>query len=169
MSEVVLFWTIAAIAVPAALMMVLSKNPIHSALWLIVNFLAVTVLFLMLNAQFVAFVHLIVYAGAIMILFLFVIMLLNLAGGIEDDKDPLRAQVWLAPLLAAALLIEAAVILRSGVFHLPSGQPMLEPAFGEVYPVGLLLFTKYLLPFEVTSVLLLVGMVGAIVLAKRRF
>jgi len=167
-AELVLYIILAAVAVPSAILMVVVKNPVHSALWLVVNFFAVAMLFLVLNAEFLAFVQVLIYAGAIMVLFLFVIMLLNLTGEIERLPDPLKGQTWVAPLLAAVFFVETIAIVRSGVFGGPvAARP--PQGFGGAYPLGQVLFTKYLFPFEVTSIVLLIGMVGAIVLAKRRY
>jgi len=167
MAELIVFWIMAALAVPAAMLMISVKNPVHSALYLVVVLFAVAMLFLSLGAQFVAFVQILVYAGAIMVLFLFVIMLLNLTGDIDLLEDRLKVQMWAAPVLAAVLLAMTLGILRSGVFTVqPSSRP--DAAFGRTYEVARLLFTKYLFPFELTSVLLLIGMVGAVVLAKRK-
>lgn len=160
--ELVVFLVTAAIAVVAALAMVASRNAVHSALFLIVNFGAIAVLFLLLSAPFIAVVQVTVYAGAIMVLFVFVILLLGAerSGAVSHR---LRWQRPVALLLSLVLLIEAMVVVGvKGSF------PQAVARLGAPYQVGQLLFTDYLLPFEIASVLLLIAMVGAVVLTKRR-
>lgn len=161
--ELILFAVLATIAVVAALGMLLSANAVHSALYLIVNFGAVAVMYLLLQAPFIALAQVTVYAGAIMVLFLFVIMLL----GAERLRRPsgLRWQQRLAVALGAALLIEAGYLLLARGLG-GAEWPALGADYGGPQQVGEELFSRYLLPFEVTSVLLLVGMIGAIVLAR---
>jgi NADH-quinone oxidoreductase subunit J len=160
--ELVLFMILAVVAVAAALGMLLSENAVYSALYLVVNFGTVAAFFLLLGAPFIALAQATVYAGAIMVLFLFVIMLLG--------AERLRHQsklAWQAPLavtLGGVLLIEAGYILV--VRGLGGPPPAEAPALGGPHAIGFELFTTYLLPFEVTSVLLLVGMIGAIVLTR---
>jgi len=162
--ELILFIILALVAIAAGIGMVLSRNTVYSALFLILNFVTVAVFYLMLNAAFLAMAQITVYAGAIMVLFLFVIMLL----GAESlpGKDELSWQKPLAIGLGIVLLVEAAYILisRSGI--LPATQTAAEN-FGSPEAIGLVLFNEYLLPFEVTSVLLLVAMIGAVVLSRR--
>ena len=166
--ELFLFLALATIAVAAALAMVASDNAIYSALFLVLNLAVVSVFYLVLNAPFIAMVQLTVYAGAIMVLFIFVIMLL----GAERLKGGNRRSPWQQPaavLLGLALLAVAAVglVARGGVGPLPEVLPKeVVEAFGSPLELGKQLFTTYLFPFEVTSVLLLVAMVGAIVLTK---
>ena len=167
-ADFVLFLILAGVSVMAAAGMLLSTNPVHSALFLIVNFGTVSVLYLVLSAPFIAMVQVTVYAGAIMVLFLFVIMLL----GIERlrHSSALRWQTPVAVGLGLLLLIEAAYVLfvRSGPGAGLAPGPLAASAetFGSPQNVGEVLFNQYLLPFEVTSVLLLVAMVGAIVLSR---
>ncbi len=162
-SDLVLFLSIAVIAVAAAGSMLLSRNTVYSALFLVLNFVAVAVLYLLLNAAFIALVQITVYAGAIMVLFLFVIMLLG-AEWVEA-KPSLTWQGPVAGLLALALVIELmAVALRAGGFT--QVLQVVGESFGSPRAVGELLFSQYLIPFEITSVLLLVAMVGAIVIAR---
>jgi NADH-quinone oxidoreductase subunit J len=162
-----LFLTLAMIAVAAALGMLFSRNAVYAALFLVLNFGTVAVLYLLLGAPFIAMAQITVYAGAIMVLFLFVIMLLG-AEKIAHDSS----QVWqriLAGTLAVALIAEAVVVLTRN--HLvPAALPAADPAFGSPQAIGTALFglnSPYLLPFEITSVLLLAAMVGAIVLTKK--
>jgi len=164
-----LFAILATVAIVAALGVVLNRNPLHSALFLVVNFFSLAVMYLMLNAEFLAVVQVIVYAGAIMVLFLFVIMLLNVRGE-EHLHDRLRKQKPLAVLFSLALLLETVLVLRSNFITGVPGEfpPERVNEIGQVQAIGGVLFTDYLFPFEVTSVLLLVAIVGAIYLAKRR-
>jgi NADH-quinone oxidoreductase subunit J len=160
--ELILFLILAVVAVAAALGMLLSENAVYSALFLVVNFGVVAAFFLLLGAPFIALAQATVYAGAIMVLFLFVIMLL----GAERLSHTSRL-AWQAPLaitLGVVLLIEAGYILV--VRGLGGPPPAGAPARGGPQAIGVELFTTYLVPFEVTSVLLLVGMVGAIVLTR---
>jgi NADH-quinone oxidoreductase subunit J len=164
-SDLILFIPLALVAVASAVGMLLSKSAVYSALNLIINFATVAVLYLMLGAPFIALTQITVYAGAIMVLFLFVIMLLG--------AEQLRAHTtlaWQQPvalILAAILMVEAVYVLfiRPGVLPQASAA---EAGFGSPQAVGLTLFNSYLLPFEVTSVLLLVAMIGAIVLTHKR-
>jgi NADH-quinone oxidoreductase subunit J len=162
--DLILFIVLAAIAIITAISMLISRNAIYSAMFLVLNFVTVAVIYLLLNAAFIAMVQVTVYAGAIMVLFLFVIMLLgaeSAAGG-----DTLSWQPPLAILLGGALLMEFAYILfvRQPEF-LPAIKNVSE-SFGSPASVGSLLFDRYLIPFEITSVLLLVAMIGAIVLTR---
>jgi NADH-quinone oxidoreductase subunit J len=154
------FFILATIAVLAALAMIASQNAIHAALFLVINFGTIATFYLVLNAPFLAMVQVAVYAGAIMVLFIFVIMLLGAerSGG----KSKLEWQRPLALILSLVLIIEGAYLL----FERMGDQPELTEALANSSPqvVGELLFDSYLLPFELTSVLLLVAMIGAIVL-----
>ena len=164
-SDYILFIGLAIVAIGSALGMLLSKNSVYSALNLILNFITVAIFYLLLNAPFIALAQVTVYAGAIMVLFLFVIMLL----GAESlrHKGTLPWQPPLAFGLAAILLVEAAYVLfiRPGTFNTGSA---VDASFGSPAAVGEVLFSRYLLPFEIISVLLLAAMVGAIVLTKRK-
>ena len=171
------FYVLAALTVAAAILMVLQKNPVASALWLVLCFIGMAGLFVIMEAFFIAVVQVLVYAGAIMVLFLFVIMLLDLREGEGEIKLPRMPAVGLA---AAALFLVAmiAVISASKPFF---AMPMVEliaqtsalaadPALrgsGSVGAVGFPLFSEWLLPFEVTSVLLLAAIVGAVALTKK--
>ncbi len=165
--ELALFLILAAIAVAAAVAMLLSANAIYSALFLIMNFAVVSVFYLILNAPFIAMVQVTVYAGAIMVLFLFVIMLL----GAEKLGAPQGALSWQRPVaiaLGAALMGVTIFALASrGAGPTPDAlPPQVSEAFGSPLEIGKQLFSAYLFPFEVTSFLLLVAMIGAIVLTK---
>jgi NADH-quinone oxidoreductase subunit J len=157
----VAFFVIAAFAVGAALGLVLKKNPIHGALFLVANLGSVAALYLMLGAEFLAAAQVIVYAGAIMVLFVFAIMVL-IPGKEETGEDPRRRYRLLALPVGLALLLELAVIVVRG---LPARG--VTPVRGSVETVGRLLFTQYLFPFELTSVLLLAAMVGVLLLTRR--
>ncbi len=146
--------------------MVTRKNPVTSALYLVFNFFIIAVLYLFLRAQFIAIIQITVYAGAIMVLFLFVIMLLNLG---EDKllKWRLNSTRTIASLLGLALLGE--IIYYVTNFTSASGISPKAESMGTVEAIGKVLFRSYLFPFEITSILLLAAIVGAIFLAKRKF
>lgn len=170
-AELVLFIIFGSIALVAAVAVITSRNPVHAVIYLVINFFALAMFYLILAAQFIAFLQVLVYAGAIMVLFLFVVMLLNLTGEIENVRDKLPGQRWLALLLGAFVLAESAVVITTSAF---AGSPgmrtpeSLPTAFGTSAPVGERLFFYYLLPFEVTSLLLLIAIIGSIALARRR-
>ena len=157
------FVVLALVAVGSAAGMLLRRNPIHGALFLAVNLGSVAALFLTMRAEFLAAVQIIVYAGAIAVLFVFAIMVL-IPGKEETGPDPLRRQRWLAVPVAAVFLVLVGTMLRSGVL---AGAPK-PPVAGGTEALGRMLFTDYLLPFEVTSVLLLAAIVGVMALTKRR-
>jgi NADH-quinone oxidoreductase subunit J len=158
------FLFLALLVAGSALGVILMRNPIHAALFLTINLAGVAALYLMLQAQFLALVQVIVYAGAIAVLFVFAIMVL-IPGKEETGPDPLRAQRWLAVPLAGVLLLETLLILRSTAFQAP---PLaVGPAVGGE-PLYRLLLTDYLFPFEVTSVLLLTALVGVMALTRRK-
>ena len=159
----VAFVLIAGVAVGSALGLVLRRNPIHGALFLVVNLGAVAVLYLTLGAQFLAVAQVAVYAGAIMVLFLFAIFVL-IPGKEETGPDPRRAYRLLALPVGAALLVLLAVVVAAG----GRGGTAAPAAPDGVEAIARLLFTDYLFPFEVTSVLLLAAMVGVLLLARRR-
>ena len=157
----VAFGLIALVVVGSALGLVLKRNPIHGALFLVVNLGGIAALYLTLGAEFLAAAQVIVYAGAIMVLFIFAIMVL-IPGKDETGPDPRRRYRLLAIPVGLALLAELALIaLRRGAAPRGPGAP------GGVEVMGRLLFTDYLFPFELTSVLLLAAMVGVMLLAKR--
>ena len=163
--DIILFAILAVVAVASALGMLLSRDAVYSALNLILNFATVAVFYLLLDAPFIALTQVTVYAGAIMVLFLFVIMLL----GAERlrTKSTLSWQQPVAIILGIILLLEAIYV----IFFRPGTQPEVgdvAAGFGSPAAVGELLFNKYLLPFEVTSILLLTAIVGGIVINLRR-
>jgi NADH-quinone oxidoreductase subunit J len=163
--NVVAFACLALIAVGSALGLVLKRNAIHGALFLVVNLATVAALYLTLHAEFLAAAQVIVYAGAIMVLFVFAIMVL-IPGKEETGPDPRRPYRLLALPVGAGLLVELAVIVVSSGRGGDTATPAAIPGGGEA--IGRLLFTDYLFPFELTSVLLLAAMVGVLVLARRR-
>ena len=162
----IIFWAFAGLAVLSGLACITRRSPVASALWLVVTLFALAALFVLLDAQFIAVLQVLVYAGAIMVLFLFVIMLLNLGrAGPTDLKGPLGlgVGVFLAGLLLMQLLVlRQAGLAPGGPVRPPLGQGMMIPS------VARPLFTVYLVPFEITSILLLAAIVGAVVLAKRK-
>jgi len=156
------FWVAAAVAVLGALGVVVSRQPIRSVLSLVVVMLALSVLFLLLSAQFVFAVQIIVYAGAVMVLFLFVVALL---GPIKESAGGRLRLQFSAALIAVAILAAFLWALLRGVqFH--SAQGIDQRLFGSVEQIGVGLFTTFLYPFELTSVLLLVAAVGAVYLSR---
>ena len=169
--ELLLFLVLAFTAIVAALLVVTHRHPVYSALFLVVTMLCIAFLFLLLRAEFLWVMQIAVYAGAVMVLFLFVIMLLDLRREERPWRFPEhRLQVGAGVVLAAALaaqLLVAAVAVRA-----PAGGGPFPPAAvaaqGNTQLLGRLLYTEYAFPFEVTSVILLVAMVGAMVIAKRR-
>ena len=159
----VAFFVIAAIAVGSALGLILRPNAIHGALFLVVNLGSVAALYLMLGAEFLAAAQVIVYAGAIMVLFVFAIMIL-IPGKEESGPDPRRGARIVA-LPVGGLLMLLLVFVVAARWNAPRGAVVPR---GSAAAVGRLLFTSYLFPFELTSVLLLAAMVGVMLLARRR-
>ena len=161
--NLVLFLILATVAVISALGMLLSRNAVYSALFLVLNFVTVAVFYLLLGAPFIAITQVTVYAGAIMVLFLFVIMLLG-ADPLPEGKE-LPWQKWLAAGLAVVLAVEGVFLISTQkAAGIISSAPTED--FASPQNIGNLLFKEYLLPFEVTSILLLVAMIGAIVLTN---
>jgi NADH-quinone oxidoreductase subunit J len=161
--DVIPFLILATIAVVAALAMITSRNAVHAALFLVINFGVIATFYLVLNAPFLAMVQIAVYAGAIMVLFLFVIMLLGAERLGRESK--LRWQLPLAVGLTLLLLIEGGYLIFVRLDNPPSPTEALTDS--SPLAIGELLFDSYLLPFEVTSVLLLVALVGAVTLTLR--
>ena len=159
--SIVVFLVLAVLTVLSALIVVLHPSPVYSAIGLVGTLGLIAVLFLGLDAQIVGFLQIIVYAGAIVVLFLFVIMLLNL----QDDPHAMSAPVLVAVGTAGGVVL--AGLLAAGVARAPVPTPELHEGFGGTVPLAERLFTAYLLPFELTSILLLVAIVGAVVIGKR--
>ncbi len=169
MLETVLFVILAVFAVGTAILVIIHRNPVASAIFLILTFFSLAGIYLLLHAEFIAVVQVIVYAGAIMVLFLFVIMLLNL----EKEKRLVarnRLMKGVGILLGVALLLQIGLVFQKVLLEGTRGEfpPDKVAALGNTQVVAQLLFTDFLLPFEITSVLLLVAIIGAIVLAKRQ-
>jgi NADH-quinone oxidoreductase subunit J len=165
------FWVVAGIAIGSALLCITRQSPVASALWLINTLFQLAALYVLLDAHFIAAVQVLVYAGAIMVLFLFVIMLLNLGrGGPSDIKGPGgRVIAGVGGLVLIGELIVFRRVTPPFPLQLPPGTVAGEVAArGAVRVVAEPLFQGYLVPFEITSVLLLAAIVGAVVLAKRR-
>jgi NADH-quinone oxidoreductase subunit J len=160
----ILFYFLSVLALGSAIMLVVSKNPVHSVLWLIVTFVAITGHYILMNAQFLGIVNLIVYAGAIMVLFLFVIMLMNLNTETEPKKNK-----WLrlAGVVAGGCLLLVLVAALKDADK--KGQMVLYGGgeIGLIENLGQVLFTEYVIPFEISSVLFLSAMVGAVVIGKK--
>jgi NADH-quinone oxidoreductase subunit J len=158
--ELVIFGITAIVAVIGALAMLLSRNAVHSALFLLLNFSAIAVLYLLLRAPFLFAIQLIIYAGAIIVLFLFVVMLLG-AEQVEEERDTLGWQRPVAIIMGVLLLAEVFVVGLGGANLPQAGQ---QTDFGSPERVAEALFTTYLLPFEVTSIIILAAIIGVVVL-----
>ena len=169
MAQAIAFYTIAACILGFAVLVVTTKDTVHSVLFLVLDFLFVAALYVLLSAPFLAVIQVLVYAGGIVVLYLFVVMLVNLKRPPEAHEDPHRL-TKLGFGLSGAVLIELGAILVSGYLKAPAAaaaSPSVLPVSGNTEQVGWLLYTRYLIPFEIASMLLLVAMVGAIILAKR--
>ena len=157
------FILLSSLTVISAVMMIASKSPVHSVLWLIVVFFTISGHYIMLNAQFLAIVNIIVYAGAIMVLFLFVVMLMNL----NADSEPIKNyRIQLIGIISGGVLL---LIILSSVMSIDKLQ-LVEMKVGDeglIKSLGMNLFKNYLLPFEISSVLFLSAMIGAVVIGKK--
>jgi NADH-quinone oxidoreductase subunit J len=158
-----IFWFLSFLALISSLMVVFTKNAVYSVLFLIITFFAIAGHYLLLNAQFLAAVHIIVYAGAIMVLFLYVIMMLNQNKDAEPNKHP---YLMVISVIAAGLLMLTLVGTIKGA-ELP-GSAIADAQVGTIEKLGQVLFTDFLLPFEVSSILFLAAMVGAVYLSKNK-
>ena len=161
----ILFWLLSGLAVLSALMVISSRNPVYSVLWLIVTFFAISGHYILLNAQFLAIVNIIVYAGAIMVLFLFVIMLMNLGRLAEPQKNR-----WLriAGVVAGGCLL---LVFIAALKDIEIKKQIAETNTGDIgliQNLGQALFNEYVVPFEISSVLFLSAMVGAVVIGKKK-
>lgn len=165
--ETILFYVLSTVMVGSAIMVITRKSPVMSVLYLILNFFALAGIYLTLHAQFIAVIQIIVYAGAIMVLFLFVIMLLNLG-----DERALLEKISIRKLAAVGLgfgvLLELIYILGFSGGSYPQKNMERAIEIGTVEGIGRELFSSFLFPFEITSVILIAAIVGAVVLAKRR-
>jgi len=158
------FWAAAGVAGIAALNLIFQSKPVNSVLSLVVVLFALAVLYLQLSAEFIAALQVIIYAGAIMVLFLFVVMLLNLH---KDQFDGLKRSGLrsLGVLIGGGLILEVTLVVRAFARPQPAAVP---DGFGSVGQIGRLIFERYLLPFELTSIVLLIAVAGALVLAGRQ-
>ncbi|MBL0233313.1 MAG: NADH-quinone oxidoreductase subunit J [Chitinophagaceae bacterium] len=160
----ILFWFLSVVALFGALMVISSKSPVHSVLWLIVTFFSISGHYILLNAQFLAIVNIIVYAGAIMVLFLFVIMLMNL----NKETEP-RKNRWLkmaGAVAGGALLLVLVAALKDS--DLKQQEALVKTGnIGLIEELGKQLFSTYVVPFEISSILFLSAMVGAVVIGKK--
>jgi len=164
--ELLIFVIAAVISVGCCLLVITQKSPVKAVIFLMMAFVAQAILFVQLGGLFVAALQIIIYAGAILVLFLFIIMLLNLRKD-EFGPDEHSSQRWVAFAFAGLLGIEIILIASKGTGQGDKASTI--PAdFGSVESIGELLFTKYLLPFEATSILLMAAIIGAVVLAKRK-
>jgi NADH-quinone oxidoreductase subunit J len=166
-AELIVFIVLAPLAVVTALGMVLSRNAVYSALLLVVNFFCLAGFYVLLEAQFVAAVQVIVYAGAIMVLFLFVLMLLGIGNEVVV-KEQMRGQRPAAVLLALGLLVAIVGALLAGVFDAEPTSLAAANEGGNVQAIGRILFTRYTFAFETAGILLVIAAVGALVLGKRQ-
>ena len=161
----VLFWFLSALAIGGALMVVVSKNPVYSILYLIITFFAISGHYVLLNAQFLAIVNIIVYAGAIMVLFLFVVMLMNLNA--ESEPPQKKRYLFFAGVIAGSSLM---LVLVAALKRSSAGNQLVQLKDGDVGLInnlGKVLFTEYVFPFEISSVLFLSAMIGAVVISKK--
>jgi NADH-quinone oxidoreductase subunit J len=168
MGQAIAFYTLAALILFFAVMVVSTRDTVHSVLFLVLDFLFVAALYVLLGAQFLAVIQILVYAGGIVVLYLFVVMLVNLKRPPEAHQDPHR-RTKLGFAMAAMVLLELGAI---AVYGYATPGPAVAPASaipvsGNTQEVGWMLYTSYLIPFEIASMLLLVAMIGAIILAKR--
>jgi len=160
----ILFWFLSILALLSAILVVVSKNPVYSVMWLIVVFVAISGHYILMNAQFLAIVNLIVYAGAIMVLFLFVFMLMNLNADTEPQKNK-----WLkiAGVVAGGSLLLVLVAALKSADMKNQIADMSGGGIGLIKVLGMTLFQDYVVPFEISSVLFLSAMVGVVVIGKK--
>jgi NADH-quinone oxidoreductase subunit J len=171
MGEAIAFYVLAAFILGFAVLVVTAQNTVHCVLFLVANFLFVAALYVLLGAQFLAVIQVLVYAGGIVVLYLFVVMLVNLKRPPEAHKDPRRRSGLGFALAAIVLVLVGAFAMWGARSARPpaAAAPTVPavPALGNTEQIGWLLYTDYLIPFEVASILLLVAMIGAIVLTKK--
>jgi NADH-quinone oxidoreductase subunit J len=168
MGQAIVFYALSAFILGFATLVVTTKDTVHSVLFLVLDFLGVAALYVLLDAPFLAAIQVLVYAGGIVVLYLFVVMLVNLKRPPEAHQDPHRRTKLCFGLAAAVLLELAAIAAYSASMPATAAVPgAAMPVVGNTERVGWLLYTSYLIPFEIASMLLLVAMIGAIVLAKR--
>jgi len=161
------FYILASIALLSAVMVIWSRNVIHSAIYLVLSFLCIAGVYVLLQAEFVAVVQVLVYAGGILVLFLFVIMLVNLT---DPPGQRIRVHATVSAVVGAAALVLLLYVAGSGGLKSSFGLPTdLSAQDGNLQAVGWALYAGYLLPFEIASIFLLVAMIGAIVLARQKY
>jgi NADH-quinone oxidoreductase subunit J len=160
----IMFWILSALAIGSALMVVFSKNPVYSVLFLIVTFFAISGHYILLNAQFLAIVNIIVYAGAIMVLFLFVVMLMNLNKQAEPQRN---LKMIIVSVLSGGVLLLVIVFASRDLSTQNTTVALGTGSIGLIEKLGLKLFNEYVIPFEISSVLFLSAMVGAVVLGRK--
>jgi NADH-quinone oxidoreductase subunit J len=165
--QAIAFYTLSAFILGFAVLVVSTKDTVHSVLFLVLDFLFVAALYVLLSAPFLAVIQVLVYAGGIVVLYLFVVMLVNLKRPPEAHQDPHRRTKLGLGLSIAVLLELVGIGVYQGVRPVTAIGPGTVIAGGNTEQVGWLLYTSYLIPFEIASMLLLVAMIGAIVLAKR--
>ncbi|MGV3705908.1 MAG: NADH-quinone oxidoreductase subunit J [Arcticibacter sp.] len=158
-----LFYLVAFLSIFFSLLVIFSKNPVYSVLYLIVTFFTFTIHYVLLNAQFLAIVNFIVYMGAILVLFLYVLMLLNL----NKDSEPMKSNLLKVAGIIAGLCLLLTLAGSLKLVHVSDPVLLKNPDIGLVKNLGKVLFKEFLLPFEVSSILLLAAMVGAVLLAKK--
>jgi NADH-quinone oxidoreductase subunit J len=165
--ELLIFSGLALVAAVSGLLVIVQRHAVYSALFLVITMGALAGIYILLDAHFVWVIQVIVYAGAIMVLFLFVIMLLDIQREPAPWAPPDRGRIVAAILLSVVLLVELGMAVGQRLLPDSAGVPTAPRSFGTTQTVGRLLFTDYLFPFEITSIILLVAMVGAMVLAKK--
>ena len=167
--ETLFFCLVAAIAIISSILVITNRNPINSALSLIMTFFCIATLYVMLEAPFMAAIQVIVYAGAIMVLIVFVIMLLNVR---SESGGRTKHAVFISTVAGLILLVQTVYLLVKSNLTGAKGSPFVDSAMlikeGHTELIGIALFTDFLLPFEITSILLLVAIVGAVILSKKK-
>jgi NADH-quinone oxidoreductase subunit J len=167
-NDYIVFFVLAFLSVFTAVMVIIKKNPIASVVFLVLNFFIIACIYITLGAQFLAAIQVLVYAGAIMVLFVFVIMLLNLDEKIEYELIN-KKETFRIFLLSTAIVLIMYLLSFQNIFRNVEMYQNTDHSIGTVEEMSIQLFTRYLLPFEITSILLLSAIIGAVVLAKKRF
>lgn len=158
-----IFYFVAFLTLFFSVMTILTKNPVHSVLYLVITFFTISVHYILLNAQFLAVVNFIVYMGAIMVLFLFVLMLLNM----NKENEPLQSGLVKGMGVVAGMCFIITLLGSLKVLEVSAPVEIIDPEIGLVRNLGKVLFSDFLLPFEISSLLLLTAMIGAVLLAKK--
>ena len=158
-----LFWFLSAVSVFSALMVITRKNPVYSVLYLIITFFAISGHYVLMNAQFLAIVNIIVYAGAIMVLFLFVLMFMNL--NIESEPQKNKYLLWSGAIAGGTLMFVIIAALQTDAVEKVNG--ITKGSIGLIRNLGMSLFNEYVVPFEISSILFLSAMVGAVIIGKK--